>query len=152
MRKILRWTFILCGTFIIGLALIFLVITIQDSYMKPQFQLLIIFIGWIVVWIASGLYLKKKQSVKQPFAYGFMCSLFFIMITATLLQYLSPNLEKILVDATESEQAYFLLAEGSVDHSRICNAAYSAYENYKKLQDQEKIKLFEYILLKDKCL
>ena len=121
--------------------------------MKPQFQLTTLFIVWLVSWISSGLYIKKKKLlVKQPFAYGFMCSLFFSCILGFFFQYISPSPEKLLANAKESERTYFLLSEGSNDHSRICNAARSAYTNYHKLSDQEKTKLFEYILLKDKCL
>lgn len=57
-----------------------------------------------------------------------------------------------LSKAQAYEQDYFLLARGSIDHSKICNAALDALKYYKKANHQEKTKLFEYIVIDDKCL
>lgn len=57
-----------------------------------------------------------------------------------------------LSKAQAYEQDYFLLARGSIDHSKICNAALDALKYYKKANHQEKTKLFEYIVVDDKCL
>lgn len=57
-----------------------------------------------------------------------------------------------LSKAQASEQNYFLLARGSTNHSKICSAAHDALKYYKKANDVEKTKLFEYIVIDDKCL
>lgn len=57
-----------------------------------------------------------------------------------------------LEKAQQHEQNYHLLARGSINHAKICNAALDALKYYQKANDQEKIKLFEYIIVDDKCL
>lgn len=107
---------------------------------------------WVFSWISAALILKKQSKIKQPIATGFLASLIIVNFIYWPYTFLNPSPKKLLAKAQESEQQYFLLTKGSLNHSKICDAAFDALKYYQKIGEQEKIKLFEYILVDDKCL
>lgn len=111
-----------------------------------------LFIIWVISWICASVAFKKQGKITQPIGAGFLASLLIINFIYWPYTLLNPSPEKLLVKAQESEQQYFLYLKGSINHSKICNAAIDTLEYYKKVGDIEKIKLFEYIIVNDKCL
>ena len=152
MKTILRWILIIFGAVIVGFIFVLITLSIKSGHISPQFQLGLGAVSWIGVWIGSGIYLKKAGKVQQPFAYGFMIGLFALIMVLWSMQEIFPSKEELLKKAQASEQEYFLLSAGSLDHARICNAAKQAYKYYDKAEVEDKTKLFEYIIFTDKCL
>ncbi len=114
-------------------------------------MLILMLVVWICAWVGSGLYFKKNKQ-PQPFGRGFLAGMFAALVVILGLQYLFPSPEELLKKAQEAEQKYFLLSAGSLDHNKICSAAYKAGKLYSKLENVEKVKMFNYILMTDKCL
>lgn len=79
-------------------------------------------------------------------------SAFCVVIGYLMIQEKFFSEKAYLSKAQKAEQNYFLLARGSLSHNKICGAASDALKYYKKANDAEKIKLFEYIIIDDKCL
>ena len=119
--------------------------------MSGGLMLFLIFAVWVGAWIGSGIYYKKNNHT-QPFGRGFLAGMFAALVVILGLQYLFPSPEELLKKAQEAEQKYFLLSAGSLDHNKICSAAYKAGKLYSKLENVEKVKMFNYILMTDKCL
>ncbi|WP_448760904.1 hypothetical protein, partial [Acinetobacter tandoii] len=104
------------------------------------------------VWIGTGYFLRKQEKVKQPFAYGFLSGMFVAGLFLTAESYFNPSQQELLEKARDAEQDYFVLSAGSLDHSKICSAAFQAYKYYSKSKVEDKTKLFEHIIMTDKCL
>lgn len=111
-----------------------------------------LFIIWVFFWLCASLILKRQSKIRQPIATGFLASLVIVNFIYWPYTFLNPSPEKLLAKAQESEQQYFLYLKGSLNHSKICNAAFDTLNYYRKVGEQEKIKLFEYIVINDKCL
>ena len=107
---------------------------------------------WIFSWICASLIFKKQGKINQPVGAGFLASLLVINCAYWSYTLLNPSTEELLAKAQKFEQQYFLYSKGSLDHSKICNAATDTLKYYQKVGDAEKIKLFEYIIVDDKCL
>ena len=119
--------------------------------MSGGLMLFLIFAVWVGAWIGSGIYYKKNNHT-QPFGRGFFFFFFFSLVVMLVLQFLFPDREEILKKAQEAEEQYFLLSAGSINHGKICDAAFDTLKLYQKLGDEEKVKLFNYIVMTDKCL
>lgn len=119
--------------------------------MSPVIMLILMFAAWIGAWIGAGFYFKRNKQ-PQPFGRGFLAGMFAALAVILGLQYLFPSPEELLKKAQEAEQNYFLLSAGSLDHDKICSAAYKAGKLYSQLEDEEKVKMFNYILMTDQCL
>lgn len=119
--------------------------------MSPVTMSIIMFIVWIGAWIASGIYYKKNNH-SQPFGRGFLAGMCIALLAILGLQFSFPSPEELLKEAKIAEQQYFLLSAGSLNHEKICNAANQTLKLYKRINDEEKIKLFSYIVITDKCL
>ncbi|CAD9193996.1 hypothetical protein [Acinetobacter bohemicus] len=119
--------------------------------MSPVTMLILMIVVWIIAWFSSGFYYKKNNQ-SQPFGRGFLVGLLVVFIAMIGLKVLFPSTEELLKKAESAEQQYFLLSAGSLDHGRICGAARKAQKLYKKLEDGEKVNMFNYILVADKCL
>ena len=119
--------------------------------MSPVIMLILIVVVWVGAWIASGIHLKKLN-YSQPFGRGFLAGMFAAGAVILGLQFFFPSHEKLLKKAQEAEQNYFLLSAGSLNHDKICSAAYKAGKLYSQLEDEEKVKMFNYILMTDQCL
>lgn len=107
---------------------------------------------WTLSWIGASIVFKKQGKTKQPIGAGFLASLLIINFAYWPYTLLNPSTEELLAKAQRAEQQYFLYSKGSLDHSKICNAATDTLKYYQKVGDAEKIKLFEYIIVDDKCL
>lgn len=153
MKVILRWILLVALAFVIGLGVVLAFLAIQDSDLSsPEFQGFLLIFNWVAVWIGFGLYLKKDTKTAQPFACGFLAGLLASTVLATGFKAVFPSQQELLLKAQEAEESYFLLSFGSIDHGRICKAAIETHNLYKKAQDTEKTELFEYIVLRDRCL
>ena len=127
-------------------------IATTEHYMPVLFSPLILIIVSVFFYILfekyaiEGLLTKDKilASITSAFAVGGLVIYGWC--------YLNPKIEDLQESATEAEQTYFLLSAGSLDHGRICGAARKAQKLYSKLQDEEKVNMFNYILITDKCL
>lgn len=148
----IRWILLIFGALVVGFVAVLIVLSIQEYYMSPVFQLSLIFVSWCAVWIGVGWFLKKNNKVKQPFAYGFMIGLVLALAVLSLMRTMLPSEEEVLAKAQSAEQNYFLLSAGSLDHARICGAAKQAYIYYQKAKVEDKERLFKHILITDKCL
>ena len=148
MKIVFRWIIIIA----IALALGIVVTVAYLGIDSPAFQLYLICFCFIGTWIGSGRYLKKINKVKQPFAYGFMIAMFVTYIVMLSLNYLFPSKEEMQKRATDAENEYFVLSGASLDHDRICNAAIKAYKYNLKLNNEERVGMFKYALVQDKCL
>lgn len=114
-------------------------------------KLQIFFSSWAVLWVICWL-VCKRQNIPQPVGTGWLASMFLLIPLFYGYEHFNPSTAQLRERATNAEQQYFLLSNGSLDHGRICEQAWSAFKNYKKLGDKEKTDLFEYILMTDKCL
>ena len=152
MKLIFRWVLLLIGALTIGFVLVLAFLAMKDAYLTQGASLYIFIFLWLAVWLGTGFFLKKQGKVKQPFAQGFLPGMLVAGIFLSLIHYLNPTKEELIEKAQSAEQEYFLLSAGSLNHSKICNAAFDALEYYKQVGDAEKIKLFEYIVVDDKCL
>ncbi len=119
--------------------------------MSPEMILIVTCAVWVGAWGSSGIYYKKNNHSK-PFGRGFLAGMCIALITILGLQFLFPSPEELLKKAQEAEKNYFLLSAGSLNHDKICSAAYRAGKLYSQLEDEEKVKMFNYILMTDKCL
>lgn len=119
--------------------------------MSSETILIVMCIVWGGIWIGSGIYYKKNK-YSQPLGRGFLTGMFIAVLAILGLQFLFPSHEELLKKAESAEQQYFLLSAGSLNHEKICDAAYQTLKLYKRLGDEEKIKLFNYIVITDKCL
>lgn len=119
--------------------------------MLSETVLTLVLIIWGGIWIGSSIYYKKNNH-SQPFGRGFLAGLCIAFVAMLVLQFLFPSQEELLKKAESAEQQYFLLSAGSLNHGKICDAAYQTLKLYKRLGDEEKIKLFNYIVITDKCL
>ena len=150
MKILLKWILIIILAFLFGGILIGLALSVQGG-VSPKGMLSIMVSSWLAFWIGSGFYLKK-QGKKQPYAIGFMIGMSAALVISYGITYLFPSEEEMTIKAIEAEQQYFLLSVGSLDHSRICLAAEKALNSYRKINNNEKINLFKYIIIRDKCL
>ena len=119
--------------------------------MSGGLMLFLMFAVWVGAWIGSGIYYKKNNHT-QPFGRGFLAGMCVTLIVMLVLQFLFPTRDELLKKAQAAEQQYFLLSAGSINHGKICDAAYQTLKFYKRLGDEEKVKLFNYIVITDKCL
>lgn len=152
MKKIARWVLIIIGAIIAGFAFVLIKLGLSGNTPSATLQLLFIPLIWIGSWIGSGLYFKEQNKVKQPFAWGFMVGMVASYLFITAIGFIFPSQQELVKKAEDAEQQYFLLSKGSLDHSRICDAARDAYTYYEKAKIEDKTKLFEYIVITDKCL
>ncbi len=152
MKLIFRWVLLLIGALAIGFVLVLAFLAMKDAYLTKIASLYIFIFLWLTVWLGTGFFLKKQGKVKQPFAQGFLPGMLVAGIFLSAINYLNPTQEELLEKAQSAEQEYFLLSAGSLDHSRICNAAKKTYNYYYRAQIEDKTKLFEYIIINDKCL
>ena len=119
--------------------------------MSGGLMLFLMFAVWVGAWIGSGIYYKKNNHT-QPFGRGFLAGMCVTLIVMLVLQFLFPTRDELLKKAQEAEKNYFLLSAVSLNHDKICSAAYRAGKLYSQLEDEEKVKMFNYILMTDKCL
>ena len=152
MKQLLRWGLLITGAVVLGFIFVLIILSIKDQTITPAILFLLFIFLWVGVWIGSGIIIKKQNKLKQPFAYGFMIGMVASGIFLLAMNTLFPNKQELLEKAQNAEQEYFLLSAGSLDHSRICNAAKNAYTYYNKAKIEDKTKLFEYIVISDKCL
>ena len=95
---------------------------------------------------------NKNNGKKQGGGKSILVFLVITLIVMLVLQFLFPTRDELLKKAQEAEKNYFLLSAGSLNHDKICSAAYRAGKLYSQLEDEEKVKMFNYILMTDKCL
>jgi energy-coupling factor transporter transmembrane protein EcfT len=152
MKSVFRWVLLLIGALALGFVLVIASLATKDAYLTQRTSLFIFIFMWLVVWLGTGFFLKKQGKVKQPFAQGFLPGMIVSGVFLSALSYLTPSHEELLEKAQKAEQEYFLLSAGSLNHNRICSAAREAYLNYDKAKMEDKTKLFEYIIITDKCL
>lgn len=154
MKIFFRWVLIIAFAIVIGFVGILAYLALKDHVVKPVFQLYLSGFFFLFTWVGLGIWFKKNKAnqIKQPFAYSFMAAMFTTFILMYGLQYLFPTPENLQKMATSAEDEYFLLADNSLDHNRICNAAINAYNYNLKLNNEERARMFKYAILQSKCL
>lgn len=139
------------GMFFLLLYVFACYIAIKEHFMPFIFSLLILIVLSVAFYLIMGKYSSAKFIKDKVLAS--VCSAF--MVGGLLIYgwcYMNPKLEDLKAEAAEAEQKYFLLSAGSLNHNKICNAAYKARKLYSQLENEEKVKMFNYILMTDKCL
>ena len=136
----------------LSILFIMLNLSIKNGYIPLRLQLTASLVLCVAItFFAYSLFKNKdkKEKIKRSLLVGVGVA----FIGHAVMSYFYPSSKQALLSkAQDAEQNYYLLSTGSLDHGRICSAARQAQKLYSKLEDEEKVNMFNYILITDKCL
>jgi len=110
-------------------------------------------VALVLAWIVISLFIRVFN--KSPVMYiggGFLLTFMIMGVVIMIRVFFFPSHDELVLQASEAEKQYYLLSQGSIDHGRICDSANEALRKYQALGDSEKVNMFHYLILGDKCL